>query len=520
MAARALASLALARQYAPDRTLRAEISLAYALGYVEHAVALAERLPRDEPLAAYVRRDFGALERVAEWSKSGDVHFYYAARLVRARSAEEWIAWYRKLSARARAADAAVVRTALEEPDPALGELRPGALRHDASSTRFGVPAPRSDRPEWALGQCDALRPRGREERRAARAAPSPTGALHRLVSRRVSLGAVPEARVHWLEAKKSPDAALALARGLPQSRARLAALRDWTELVAATRGERAGSAPRLAKAVATPSGLGVEPRLRLARRAARRAGRGRPAAHRRRRRAGARARLAPRRARRRGRPRARGVPGPGPRGEALRGGARRRPARAPAARRPARRVPAATGSRCGRWPSRTSFRLDARMAALEGLERQKPLESMRLAPRLRAPADRVHRLAAAAPPVRALPREDAPQPQGRARMVLIPILAEYEEHDPASDSVAGIIARLYREEGDPRSAWELLEPRRRGDGRPVRGRARAGRAGQSGARGGDRARGVRALQALARAGRRARRRAVGSGAQRRGGRR
>jgi hypothetical protein len=171
LAAHALASLALARQYAPDRTLRAEVSIAYAMGYVEHANALAARLPRDEPLAAYVRRDFGTLVRVAEWSKSGDVHFYYAARLVQARSDEEWIAWYHTLTPD-DAARTAIVGTALEERSPALGRFVP-ELYASALLNRFGVATPANARPDWALAQCDALRGRLAESAQALHGPPT-----------------------------------------------------------------------------------------------------------------------------------------------------------------------------------------------------------------------------------------------------------------------------------------------------------------------------------------------------------
>ena len=51
---------------------------------------------------------------------------------------------------------------------------------------------------------------------------------------------------------------------------------------------------------------------------------------------------------------------------------------------------------------------------------------------------------------------------------MLIPILAAYEPiTTPRRTPSPGSIARLYREEGDPRSAWELLEPRVAGMGVP-----------------------------------------------------
>jgi hypothetical protein len=195
LAAHALASLALARQYAPDRTLRAEVSIAYAMGYVEHANALAARLPRDEPLAAYVRRDFGTLVRVAEWSKSGDVHFYYAARLVQARSDEEWIAWYHTLKPD-DAARTAIVGTALEERSPALGRFVP-----ELYASTLLQPLRRADsRMRGRLGALavQALHGKLAGGTRAARALHRAD--LHRTY-RSACLSVVYRKLVHWLDA-------------------------------------------------------------------------------------------------------------------------------------------------------------------------------------------------------------------------------------------------------------------------------------------------------------------------------
>ena len=452
LAARALASIALARQYAPDRALRAEITLAYALGYVEHAAALAERLPRDEPLAAFVRRDFGALERVAEWSDSGDVRFYYAARMAAARSADEWIDWYRKLSPE-RAADAAVVRTALEEPDPKLGEFVP-ELYATTLLTRFGVPV------AAPLSRCDAL---AREVERSAsgRSGPFADTALYTDSLRAACLSALYRKLVFLAETKKNPEAALALARSLPQD----AALRDWTELAAGDRRRARESAPRLAKAVATPSGLGLDPRLRLARRALEALDSSDP------RRIDVADALANWLDTR---PDTRVVAGDLAREVYLDPDLQEKLYAAALdvdrLERPvlAARLAAFQRDWLALWSLAESdaFRLDARMAALEGLERQKPLESMRL----RRGYERLLTVYTGSEPLRrqfARYLEKTLRNRKAARMVLIPILAEYKEHDPASDSVAGIVARLYREEGDPRSAWELLEPRVAGMGVP-----------------------------------------------------
>jgi hypothetical protein len=422
LAARALASLALARQYAPDRALRAEIELAYALGYVEHAVALAERLPRDEPLGAFVRRDFRALERVAEWSDSGDVRFYYGARLVGARSADDWIAWYEKLPP-ALASDAAVVRTALEEPDPKLGELVP-ELYAKTLLTRFGLPA------ASPLGQCDALA-REAEKRARGRSGPFAEAALYTDSVRAACLSAVYRKVVFLTATKKSPEAALELGRRLPQAPAELGAEAE-TRLARQKLDALPVEDPRRAEvADALAARLDSRPSGRIA--------------------AGDLARdvyLDPDLEEKLD-------------AAALDVDRLERPllvARLAALRRNWLLL----------WSLAESdgYRLDARMAALAGLERQKPLESMRL----RRGYERLLAANDGSEPLRrqfARYLEKTLRNRKAARNVLIPILAAYPEHDPASDSVAGIVARLYREEGDPRSAWELLEPRVAGMGVP-----------------------------------------------------
>ena len=422
LAARALASLALARQHAPERALRAEIKLAYAMGYVEHAAALAERLPRDEPLGAFVRRDFGALERVAEWSDSGDVHFYYAARLVGARSDDEWIAWYRKLPPE-RASHAALVGTALEEPDSKLAEFVP-ELYATTLLNRFGVPV------ASALGQCDALRPRGRRRARGDWSVPSPTR------------------------------------RSTPTRFAPPVSPRCTGSSCSSPTRRRAPNPPWRAACRRRRVDLGAEPKLWLARRALD------------------------------------ALPGEDPRrtdvADALAIGldsrAERRFAAGDLARevyldpdleeklyaatldldrleRPllAARLASFRRDWLALWSMAESDAFRARRAD-GGARRARATEAARVtapAPRLRAPADREPRVRAAAPPVRALPREDAAQPQGGARRAAPDPGRARGTTTPASDSVAGIIARLYREDGDPRSAWALLEPRLAGMGVP-----------------------------------------------------
>lgn len=454
LAARALASLALARQVAPDRAVRAEVSLAYALGYVSHATALAERLPRDEPLAAFVRRDFGALERVAEWSESGDVQFYYAARLVRVRSPVEWIAWYRKQKPE-RALRTAIVRTALDERDRALGDFVP-ELYATLLLTQFAVPLAKSAPPEAALAQCEALEGKLAERARGLRG-PFADAVLYRDSYRAACLSAVYRKLVYFVEVKGAPDAALALARKLPEANRDLADLRDWTELVAGGASDP-GAPARLAKAIGARAALGVEPRQALARKAIDALAADDPQ----------RSEIADALAawldsRASGRVTA----GDLAREVFLEPDLEERLYAAALdldrLERPllAARLASFRRDWLALWSMAESdaFRPDERTAALEGLERQKPLE----ATRLRRGYERLLTENVGSESLRrkfARYLEKGLGKRKAAREVLLPILAAHETFDPSSDAAAGIIARLYREDGDPRSAWALLEPR------------------------------------------------------------
>ena len=444
LAARALASLALARQIAPDRTVRAEVLLSYALGYVEHAVALADRLPRGEPLASYVRREFGALERVAEWSKSGDVQFYYGARVTWARSDADWIGWYRMLPPE-QALRTSIVRTALDESSVALADFVP-ELYATVLLARFGIVPPKSEPPQAALGHCDALAGKIAEGAHDMHG-PFADAALYQESYRTACLSAVYRKLVFLADAKHDREAALALARSVSSSE-----LRDWTELVAGA------DADRLAKAVAAPSGLGTEQRVVLARRALE------------------------------------ALPADDPRradvADALALVLDSRPAdRAVAGdlahevyldpdleehlyaatldvdRRERPLLVARLAGFRGDWlalwslAEQDGYRLEERMAALERLERQKPLEPQRV-------RRGYERLLAANPgcePLRlqfASYLEQTLRDRKAAREVLLPILNAHETEDAASDSAAATIARLYLEENNPTAAWELLEPR------------------------------------------------------------
>ena len=455
LAARALASLALARQVAPERALRAEVMLSYALGYVEHAAALADRLPRGEPLGFYVRREFGALERMAEWSKSGDVHFYYGARAVWARSDVGWIVWYRSLPPE-QALRTAIVRTALDERSAALGDFVP-ELYATVLLARFGISPPKSEPAEAALTHCDALAGKLAESARALRG-PFADAPLYQGSYRSACLSALYRKLVFLADVKSEPDAALALARSGPKSPSPdLAALRDWAEGVAGAGARDPSAAARLAKAVATP-GLGREERVTLARRAID------------------------------------ALPADDPRrcdvADALSRWLDSRAADRAVAADLARevyldpdleeRLSAATldvdrlerpllaarlaGLRRD-WRALWSlaeldgYRLPERMAALQKLEQQKPLEPQRL----RRAYERLLTANTDSEPLRrqfAKYLEKGLHNRKAAREVLLPILTAHESQDAPSDSAAGIIARLYREEGNPSAAWQLLEPR------------------------------------------------------------
>jgi len=446
LAARGLASLALARQYAPpDRSLRAEVALAYALGYVEHAVAAAAKLPRDEPLAAFVRRDFNALERVAEWSKSGDVHYYYAARLVWARGDEDWIVWYRGLAPET-AANAAVVGTALEDPSPALGRLVP-ELYASALFARVGASA--GSQP---LARCDALRAAVAEQVKGVRG-PFADGALYTDSYRSACLAAVYRKLASLALDQADPGAALALAKSLPQE-----PLREWTELAASDAAHRSAAVPRIAQTIGSASELGTEPRRALAFRTLEALAPDDPR----------RSEIADALARRLDtRPEARAIAADLARDVYLEPDLEEKLSTAALdvdrLDRPllAARLAAFKRDWVALWAMAEDdgYRIDEQMAAAEALEAQKPLESLRLR---RA----YERLLTAHPSAESLRRQFAKylektlRNRKAAREVLLPILAAHEGSDPASDSAAGIIARLYREDGNPRAAWELLEPR------------------------------------------------------------
>ena len=405
LAARALAGLALARQVAPEpeRALRAEVMLSYSLGYVEHAVALADRLPRDEPLAAYVRRDLGGLERVAEWSKSGDVLFYFGARVVWARSDLDWIDWYRSLPPE-RALHAAIVRTALDERSPALTEFVP-QLYATILLARFGVTLPKNGQGRVALTDCSTLAAKAGEAGRGLRG-PFADAPLYQDSYRAACLSAL----AHMLPKSASPELAsreqkLALGRqaidALPADDPRRCDLADALALELDSRPADRAFAGDLAREVYLDPDL--EEHLYAAVLDVDRAERPLLAA-----------RLA---------------------------GFRR--------------------DWLALWAmvEQDGFRLEERMAALQKLEHQRPLEPQRV----RRGYERLLAVNASSEELRrqfARYLEKQLRNRKAAREVLLPILTAHEASDAPSDAAAGIIARLYREEGNPTAAWQLLEPR------------------------------------------------------------
>jgi len=452
LASRAFASLALARQYAAERTLRAEITLAFATGYLTHARSLAERLPRDEPLAAFVRGDLGALERVAEFGDSRDADFFHGGRLARSRSGDEWIAWFGKLP-RKLARRTAVVGTGLEIRSAATGDFVPELY---AAVLLDELSVPDNERPKAVLTQCDPL---GKRFERKGRDLTGPFAdpALYTDSYRAACLSALYRKLVFFIESSNRPDAALDLARSLAQGASPdLEALRDWTELVAGD-GAPSRDAAQLAKAISNRS-LAAEMRWTLVRRA-----------------------LAPLAA---DDPRRADVADAAAAwldsrasGRLFAGELARDAYRDPA---PKERLFAATVDLDGveraslvsqvagfrrdwqpLWSMAGSdaYRVDERMAALVQLERQKPLESVRL---------RIgyERLLVANAENEALRRQFARFLEHRlgdrraARNVLLPILAAHKGHDPGSDAMAGVIAQLHLEDGNAQAAWALVENR------------------------------------------------------------
>lgn len=459
LASRAFASLALARQLAPERTQRAEITLAFATGYWTHAREIAESLPRDEPLAAFVRGDLESLERVAVSGDSRDADFFHGARLARSRPSAEWVAWFGTLE-RKLARRTAVIGTGLALGDAASGDFAPELY---AAVLLDQLRVPDDERPEAVLTQCDALSARFEEQARAY-TGPFADAALYADAYRAACLSALYRKLAFFVETVDRPDAALALARSLPQdARPDLAALRDWTELVAGH--DARGRDPELlAKAIARP-GLALEQRWALLRRA-----------------------VAP-------------FAADDPRrgdladaastwldsradGRLFAGELARDVYRDPDLEEKlfaaavdldgverAALVSQVAGFQRDWQPlwamaGSSAYRVDERMAALAALERQTPLESVRL---------RIgyERLLVGNPEHEALRRQFARflehglADRRAARNVLFPILAAHKDADLEATHLAGAIALLHLEDGNARAAWALVENRLAGNAVP-----------------------------------------------------
>jgi hypothetical protein len=459
LASRAFASLALARQYAPERTPRAEITLAFATGYWTHARELAEGLPWDEPLAAFVRGDLESLERVAVSGDSRDADFFHGARLARSRPSAEWVAWFGTLE-RKLARRTSVVGTGLALGDAASGDFVPELY---AAVLLDQLRVPDDERPEAVLTQCDELSARFEKQGRTY-TGPFVDAALYAEAYRGACLSALHRKLVFFVETVDRPEAALALARSLPSdARPDLEALRDWTELVAGD-DARARDPEVLAQAIAQPS-LAMEQRWALVRRAVAAFDADDP---RRGDVADAAATWLDSRAS----------------GRLFAGELARDVYRDPALEdklfaaavdvdgvERAALVSQVAGFRRDWQPlwsmaGSSAYRVDERMAALAALEHQTPLESVRL-------RIAYERLLVGNSENEALRRQFARFLEHRladrraARNVLFPILAARKGDDLEAKNLAGTIALLHLEDGNARAAWALVENRLAGDGVP-----------------------------------------------------
>ena len=263
IAARALASLSLARLYAPERSVRAEAYLAYATGYRTHARSLAERLPKGDPLDAFLRHDLEALERAEKRpDRDPETDFLYGLLLSQAGSSERWLEWLQHLS-RERAWRTAIVGTALGDGGLETGKIVP-ELYSAVLLTKFGVPLAQTETPARVLTHCDELASRV-EKASAELTGPFADAELHAGAYRSACLSAVYHKLDFFMQTFGSPDAAVALARSLPSpARPDLQALRDWTDLVAST-GAQHRNPEELAKALKAASALGPIQRRTLA---------------------------------------------------------------------------------------------------------------------------------------------------------------------------------------------------------------------------------------------------------------
>lgn len=94
LAARALAALALARALESEDLSREEALLAHYMGYAAHALRVAESLPADDPVRAFVASRDEALRRLADGPDADPLtRFLYANRLAQKRDLNQWRYW-------------------------------------------------------------------------------------------------------------------------------------------------------------------------------------------------------------------------------------------------------------------------------------------------------------------------------------------------------------------------------------------------------------------------------------------
>jgi hypothetical protein len=456
IAERALASLALARQFAPERTVRAEALIAYATNYLAHAMSLAERLAKDDPFRQLLLSDYAALEHAEKrGDPSAETDFFYAQYLEWTKPIDTWLAWWKKLG-RERAWRFAIVRTVLDDQEVGAGRFTP-ELYAAVLLTKFGVPLSKTESQEQALGHCDELVAKA-DERGRGLTGPFADAQLYGDAYRTACLSAVYQKVDFYLDAFGSPKDALAVAQAIPKpQQPGLAALVQWAELVSG--GPESHDAAKLAEALKSPSELGPLQRRTLADRLVNSL-----KTDDYRRFESADMLMAWLDSREIGRvvagdfardvyfdPDLEGqlykatldLVGPGRRGWL--------------------RIELAKFHRdwASAWAVAESekAKVGERMSALLVVEEQKPIDG----PRLRRAYERLI--------------EEQPNPSGArsqyakclekklddragARAVLVPILADYKGQSISSDDVAARIARLYREDGDNDAAWELLQPR------------------------------------------------------------
>jgi len=114
---RALAALVLARRIDPERVLRDEILIAYALDYSRHAAERARELEPGDPVAALARGDDAALAALAQAADAPrESRYFLGLALAHQARPQAWARWYRSLPTEEQAWPLSV-RTARLAPD-------------------------------------------------------------------------------------------------------------------------------------------------------------------------------------------------------------------------------------------------------------------------------------------------------------------------------------------------------------------------------------------------------------------